>query len=541
MKGSTFYFRLDIDKSESSLCMSVRQGETGRRFAASLVSGGQPWDIEPGGYAVFAAKKSDGSCIFNGCLIEEGWVIHELSRQTTASIGRLDCELRIYGADGRLIIAPSFGIYVFPPVVRDEELMSTDEVNLLGELIERGRAAVEKCEAAAISGVTVTLEENGGESGASVALSREGEESYMDFSFFNLRGEKGEAGPAGPPGERGEKGDAGEKGERGDTGEPGPKGEKGEAGEKGDRGERGEDGKGLVILGYYADTDALAAAHPDPQPGEAYGIGSAAPYDIYVYDAPGDRWVNNGSIQGPKGPQGERGEAGPAGQPGDKGEKGDTGETGETGPAGPKGDKGDKGDKGEKGDTGEPGEAGKSAYESARDGGYNGSESSFSAELAAVGAHHARHESGGADPISVSGAMIESAAVTRAKLANDALYSPIVNVAEADYAIKTSDGGRTLQSSSYLNGQELVMTLDKAVSNSLPTGTELAFFWLYGSSVSLETSGGLRLAFPGENALIVDGSFAISRRFGMAAMKKLISDANGGDLWCVQGLVEVRA
>ena len=42
-----------------------------------------------------------------------------------------------------------------------------------------------------------------------------------------------------------------------------------------------------------------------PERGDAYGVGAEAPYQIYVYDGLNDRWVNNGSIQGPKGENGE--------------------------------------------------------------------------------------------------------------------------------------------------------------------------------------------------------------------------------------------
>ena len=50
-----------------------------------------------------------------------------------------------------------------------------------------------------------------------------------------------------------------------------------------------------------------------PEDGAAYGVGAAAPYDIYVWDAVGKQWVNNGAIQGPKG---DTGDPGPQGEPG---------------------------------------------------------------------------------------------------------------------------------------------------------------------------------------------------------------------------------
>lgn len=66
-------------------------------------------------------------------------------------------------------------------------------------------------------------------------------------------------------------------------------------------------GKGFQILGYFSSLDELAEEVTEPERGDAYGIGTQAPYDIYVYDGVGQQWVNNGSIQGPSGSRGEDG------------------------------------------------------------------------------------------------------------------------------------------------------------------------------------------------------------------------------------------
>lgn len=61
-------------------------------------------------------------------------------------------------------------------------------------------------------------------------------------------------------------------------------------------GKDGATGKGLTILGYY-DTEAqLLAAVPTANAGDAYCVGTAIPYDIYVWDAIEGAWINNGSI-----------------------------------------------------------------------------------------------------------------------------------------------------------------------------------------------------------------------------------------------------
>lgn len=64
------------------------------------------------------------------------------------------------------------------------------------------------------------------------------------------------------------------------------------------KGEKGDTGKGLTILGYYGTLDLLKAAVPTPEPGDAYGVGETAPYNIYVFDGETNTWVDNGVLSG---------------------------------------------------------------------------------------------------------------------------------------------------------------------------------------------------------------------------------------------------
>ena len=262
-----------------------------------------------------------------------------------------------------------------------------------------------------------------------------------DTGATGAKGDKGDPGATGPQGitptigenenwylgnvdtgkpSRGRQGEKGEKGETGATGATGPKGETGPQGETGPRGPQGlqgiqgEPGKGLTISGYYATAQALAAAVTNPTAGDAYGVGTAEPYDIYIYDGVTHAWVNNGPLQGAKGEKGDKGDTGEKGEPGkdgrpgaagapgatgttftpsvsadgtlswtndggkenpasvnikgpqgeqgakgERGEKGETGAAGATGPEGPQGPKGEQGPQGEPGATGPQGPAGK--------------------------------------------------------------------------------------------------------------------------------------------------------------------------------------
>ncbi|MBR3240243.1 MAG: H-type lectin domain-containing protein [Oscillospiraceae bacterium] len=59
----------------------------------------------------------------------------------------------------------------------------------------------------------------------------------------------------------------------------------------------GESNSTFKILGYFDTLEDLQEwLQALPQSGDAYGIGTASPYDVYVYDGIHNTWVNNGPI-----------------------------------------------------------------------------------------------------------------------------------------------------------------------------------------------------------------------------------------------------
>ena len=172
----------------------------------------------------------------------------------------------------------------------------------------------------------------------------------------------------------------------------------------------GEDGKSFVIGGFYDTYAALTAAVTAPAPGEAYGVGTTIPYDIYIWDEINSAWKNNGPIQGAKGDTGAAGATfTPSVDAG--GNLSWTNNGGLDNPA-------TRNIKGATGATGPAGADGKSPYEAAADNGYTGTEATFNQALAAIPYHNARHLPTGADPITVQTDNLANAAVTPAKLAD---------------------------------------------------------------------------------------------------------------------------
>ena len=175
----------------------------------------------------------------------------------------------------------------------------------------------------------------------------------------------------------------------------------------------GKDGKSFEIKGYYASTAALEEGVPAPAPGDAYCVGSAAPYDVYIYDGVSGEWVNNGTIQGAKG---DTGAAGTTFTP-HVDVNGNLSWTNDGGLDNPT-TQNIRGDTGAKGETGA---AGKSAYAAAVEAGYTGTEATFYAALTAMPYHNARHLPDGADPITVKAGNIEASAVETAKIKDKAV------------------------------------------------------------------------------------------------------------------------
>ena len=197
-----------------------------------------------------------------------------------------------------------------------------------------------------------------GETGNGIASTVLNEDYTLTITFTDgtsyttptpIRGEIGLTGPEGPrglTGETGATGAQGQQGEKGDTGngiantvlnddytltitftdgtEYKTPSIRGATGAQGQQGEKGETGSGFKVLGYYATESALSSAVTNPAAGDAYGIGTAEPYDIYIWDGVNRKWVNNGALQGAKGDQGIQGEQGIQGIQGPAGKDGKT-------------------------------------------------------------------------------------------------------------------------------------------------------------------------------------------------------------------------
>ena len=418
MNEIIYRLRLDCSKPGTQASIYVKKGDIkSRKLSISLYNGSTPYEVPDGCSVVLRAKKPDATIVYDDCTVNGNVVTHLLTSKAVEVSGTVKCELTIYGPDSEVLFSPWFNLYVTDPLYEDDDVISTSEfsaltaaVSAMTSLANRWGNPSAGVKDGETPGVEVTISDNG-----------------VEFTFTLLKGDKGETGEKGATGETGATGAKGADGvsvtsveqtttstadggenivtvtlSNGNTstfkvknGSKGSKGDTGKTGDKGETGEKGETGTGLDIKGTYATLDALEAAITSPAQGDMYNVGTAAPYNIYMWDetvAP-HSWVDQGQLQGAKGEKGETGATGATGKDGKDGLNGTNGKDGvsvtsieqtttstadggenivtvtlsngntstfkvKNGSKGSKGDTGKTGDKGETGSTGATGAAG---------------------------------------------------------------------------------------------------------------------------------------------------------------------------------------
>ena len=266
MMDSCIRITLDLRQIGVSTIVRAKRSDTGRVLRIALADDGVPYTIEPDCYAVFTAKKPDRTVLYNRCVIESNEVVYAFTEQTTAVTGRMPAEIRMYGADEKLITSARFYLEVLDTVYHAEDILSRDEMDAVDALILETTAVKSEVERKLASGEFV--------------------------------GPEGKQGPAGPQGEKGDKGATGSQGPKGETGPQGPAGPQGIQGPKGDTGAVGPQGPkgndGSIVF------EELTPEQMDMLRGPK-----------------GDR-----GPQGESGPEGPQGIQGPKGETGPKPEKG---------------------------------------------------------------------------------------------------------------------------------------------------------------------------------------------------------------------------
>lgn len=165
--------------------------------------------------------------------------------------------------------------------------------------------------------------------------------------------------------------------------------------------------------------------------------------------------------------------------------------------------------------------------------------------------HASTHQADGSDPItlqegnygasSIPTSAYQNASVTRAKLAQDALYSPMITIG-FNRNVLASDLGVTIIPQYSSSATEFTLTLNQAISTALPTGFEFAAVYATTQNKLKIATSGIRVLIAGEGQ-VADANhaktFTIPEIGGMVAFKKIGTGTTAGDLWVATGNVEV--
>jgi hypothetical protein len=167
--NSFYKIYLDVHNNGSHVLLKAKKGDTGSLLYIALMDGKNPYVITPECYAVFTAKKADGNILYNKCTFFENMIVYEFTPQTTSSVGRVECEIKLYGSGDKLLTSAEFTLLVMDTVYNEtEEVGSEKEVTALTALVSRATTLINEVEyklanglfngAQGISGVTVSPE-----------------------------------------------------------------------------------------------------------------------------------------------------------------------------------------------------------------------------------------------------------------------------------------------------------------------------------------------------------------------------------------------
>lgn len=122
MNDANHILILDLHHPQIPFSIHAKKGDTAKILKVKLTDNGEPYTIGNDCYAVFSAKKPDGNIIFNACEIADNVISYRFTPQTCAVPGEVPCEVRLYGANDKLITSPGFLLTVEDTVYTDGDV-----------------------------------------------------------------------------------------------------------------------------------------------------------------------------------------------------------------------------------------------------------------------------------------------------------------------------------------------------------------------------------------------------------------------------------
>ena len=191
LTNSFYKISLDIHDHGSNVSLKAKRGDTGRLLYITLMDGRNPYAITTECRAVFTAKKADGNILFNECSRIGNTIVYAFTPQTTSAVGKADCEIKLYGADDKLLTSARFTLMVEDTVYNEGDVVEPrSEVTELTALISRTTELLREIEQKL---------ENGGFDGdfSDITISFD---KLTDEQKASLKGDPGAPGAPGAPG-----------------------------------------------------------------------------------------------------------------------------------------------------------------------------------------------------------------------------------------------------------------------------------------------------------------------------------------------------
>ena len=130
--------KIDINKNNYETIPSVEFDKNARFLHVYLLNNSVPFDLTGCSVKIYAIK-ADNTEIFNNCKIidyKKGFVEIELTEQMNAATGNMECELKIYSADG-VLTTKTFFINISKSIIRAASITSTTEYNALTDALNK--------------------------------------------------------------------------------------------------------------------------------------------------------------------------------------------------------------------------------------------------------------------------------------------------------------------------------------------------------------------------------------------------------------------
>ena len=178
---------------------------------------------------------------------------------------------------------------------------------------------------------------------------------------------------------------------------------------------------------------------------------------------------------------------------------------------------------------------------------YNGTD--YDTLLPTPASHASTHQANGSDPLtlqagnygalSIPTSAYQNASVSRAKLANDALYSPVVTKTDS-FSVLANEAGKTY----FVNAstKDVQVSVPSNVAAGLSVGADFAVYWFYAQSITLVLEN-VRVCLQGDTTIYgglnKQVRITINDIRSMVALKKMLQSNTNGDIWAVIGNVEV--